>query len=221
MRSTLRLFAAVSRNTTLYSEPGLPTGLTGLFTHYSPRSTLLYLYSTTLDKLHTFPEHSVYRQSAEALTRHRMSIVESIKPAGLTEWQQRVSQLVDEHPNAFKRVNVSDGAKGEFNIVYNAPPPENSFKTEDDAVNAAYKAKPQAEGPREQEDRDVRDRGKELEKDIYGDEVRRLRVEAEPALTMEQVAEVEQRIGAGLIEEVIAVAEGERRLVDTLAEYKV
>ncbi|KAK3051170.1 hypothetical protein LTR09_007566 [Extremus antarcticus] len=217
MRPALRLLASVARSQTLYNEPGLPTGLTGLYTHYSPRSTLLYLYSTTLDKLQSFPESSVYRQSTEALTRHRMSIIESVKPAGLSEWQQRVDKLVDEHPEAFRRVKTI--TEEEYNIVYHAPPPDASFKTEDEAINAGYKAKPQAEGPREQID--VMGRGEALERDVHGEEMSKLRVEAEPSLTMEQVSEVEQKIGSGLIEEVIAVAEGERDLVERMAEYKV
>jgi NADH dehydrogenase (ubiquinone) 1 alpha subcomplex subunit 5 len=221
MRPALRLLASVTKGSQLYAEAGLPTGLTGLLTHYSPRSTLLYLYSSTLDKLQSFPEHSVYRQSTEALTRHRMSIVESVKPAGLAEWQQRVEKLVDEHPEAFKRVPVisEPGGKENHNIIYHAPPPSSAHKTEDDAVNAAYKARPQQEGPQEQQN--VADRGALLEQDLHGEEVSKLRVEAEPALTMDQVSEVEQKIGSGLIEEVIAVAEGEKALVERMAEDKV
>jgi NADH dehydrogenase (ubiquinone) 1 alpha subcomplex subunit 5 len=220
MRTSLRLLAQVSRNTTLYAEPGLPTGLTGLLTHSSPRSTLLYLYSSTLDKLKSLPESSVYRQSTEALTKHRMSIIESIRPSGLSEWQQRVSNLVDQHPEALKRVKTADGS-GDFNIIYAAPPPEKSFRTEDDAVNAPYKARPQAEGPREQNDPAVKYRGEELARDRIGEEVSKLRIEEEPPLSMEQVAEVEQKIGAGLIEEIIAVAEGEKSLAGTMAEFTV
>lgn len=35
------------------------------------------------------------------------------------------------------------------------------------------------------------------------------------------IADLENKIGAGLIEEVIAVAEGEHQLVDTMIESKV
>lgn len=220
MRPALRLLASVSRSTNaLYNEAGLPTGLTGLLTHNSPRSTLLYLYSSTLDKLQKLPESSVYRQSTEALTRHRMSIVEGIQPAGLKEWQQRVSKLVDEHPQAFKRVKTAEGSKDDYNIIYHAPPPTSEFKTEDDEANAEYNKRPQLEGPQLQED--VADRGQQLERDTYAERVGRLQIEAEPSLTMEQVSEIEQKVGAGLIEEIIAVAEDESKLVDTMAEYRV
>ncbi|KAL9128551.1 MAG: hypothetical protein Q9217_002784 [Psora testacea] len=102
MRATFRLLANVKPRTGRYLEPGNPTGLTGLFTHPSPRSTLLYLYGSTLDKLKSLPEHSVYRQSTEALTKHRMGIVESIKPAGWEEWSKRATEKVEKHPEIFR-----------------------------------------------------------------------------------------------------------------------
>jgi len=69
----MRLFAR-------YLEPGMPTGLTGLFTRQTPRATLLSIYGATLEKLKTIPEASVYRQSVEALTKHRMEIVKTVVP---------------------------------------------------------------------------------------------------------------------------------------------
>ena len=141
-----------------------------------------------------------------------MRIVEDVKPSGLQEWQERVSKLVDEHPEAFKRVPAM-GGEG-FNVVYHEPPPTDYFKTEDDRVNAEYKSRPQPEGPRFLEE--VGDRGEALARDKVGEEQRALRIEAEPPLTVEQVGEVEGKIGAGLIEEVIAVARGEMGLVERM-----
>jgi NADH dehydrogenase (ubiquinone) 1 alpha subcomplex subunit 5 len=40
-------------------------------------------------------------------------------------------------------------------------------------------------------------------------------------IAINRVSEIENQIGAGLIEEVVAVAEGELRLVDVMAESKV
>jgi NADH dehydrogenase (ubiquinone) 1 alpha subcomplex subunit 5 len=97
MRRTFRQLAAVKPSN--YLEPGAPTGLTGLRTHPSPRSALVYLYSRTLDKLAQFPESSLYRQSAEALTKHRMSIVTSIKPERFEEWKQAAEKVVEAHPD--------------------------------------------------------------------------------------------------------------------------
>lgn len=85
-----------------YLEAGNPTGLTGLFNHPSPRSTLLYLYGSILDKLKAFPEHSVYRQSTEALTKYRMNIIESIKAEGYEEWAKRAAEKVQKYPEAFQ-----------------------------------------------------------------------------------------------------------------------
>ena len=214
MRPALRLLAAVAKY-----EPGLPTGLTGLLTHTSPRSTLLYLYSSTLDSLATMPDHSVYRKSTEALTKHRMRIVESIKPPGLQEWQQRVESLVDAHPDAFKRVKTMEGKDGEFNVVYREPPPKEQWANEDEEVNVPYKARPQPEGPLFYDE--VANRGPALARDHIGEEMSRIHIEAEPTLTMEQIGEVEQKIGAGLIEEVIQVAEGEKELAEKIQSWKV
>lgn len=100
MRQTFRLFAAV-KPVARYLEPGAPTGLTGLLTNPSPRSTLLYLYNSTLEKLQAVPETSVYRQSVEAVTKSRMAAVESVKPAGLAEWTAKVQELLKKHPDHF------------------------------------------------------------------------------------------------------------------------
>lgn len=100
MKSTLRLLATVKPGR--YLEAGNPTGLTGLFNHPAPRSTLLYLYGATLDKLEAFPDHSIYRQSTEALTKHRMKIIESIKPEGYEEWAKKAAEKIEKHPEAFR-----------------------------------------------------------------------------------------------------------------------
>lgn len=109
MRRTFRLLASVKP--ARYLEAGAPTGLTGLHTNPSPRSTLLFLYSSTIDKLKVVPESSVYRQSVEALTKHRMSIVEGVKPAGYDEWLVKARQTLEEHPEYFSELSrkMSDG----------------------------------------------------------------------------------------------------------------
>jgi len=99
MRRTLRLFANVKP--ARYLEAGNPTGLTGLYTHSSPRSSLLYLYSNTLEKLQKFPESSLYRQSVEAVTKRRMSIVEAAVPPGYKEWAERARKIIEQNPEQF------------------------------------------------------------------------------------------------------------------------
>lgn len=211
MRPALRLFATL--RSAQYLEPGAPTGLTGLLTANSPRSQLLYLYNSTLEKLKQFPEHSVYRQSTEALTRHRMGIIESVRPEGLEAWQSRVAHLVDEHPAAFKKIEGQHG----HNIVY--APTAATETSDEERIKAEYRAKPLQEGPQLEED--VKGRAEQMQRDTVAEQASALSIEAEPPLSLAQVSQVEQEIGAGLIEEVIAVAESERNLVDTLAQSQV
>jgi NADH dehydrogenase (ubiquinone) 1 alpha subcomplex subunit 5 len=92
MRPAVRLFAAIKPRGLI--EPGAPTGLTGLLTHPSPRSTLIYLYSNTLEKLKEVPETSVYRQATEALTKKRLSIIEAVKPPGYDSWLEKMQYKI-------------------------------------------------------------------------------------------------------------------------------
>ena len=107
MRAALRLLASAQPEKFL--TPGAPTGLAGLLTHHTPRSTLLYHYSAVLDKLKQIPESSVYRQSTEALTKYRLKIVEETIPTGLREWEQKVEMQLSEFPEAFKTFRTSNG----------------------------------------------------------------------------------------------------------------
>lgn len=107
MRAAARLFASVRNGR--YLEPGAPTGLCGLLTHPSPRSALLYHYTATLDKLQQIPESSVYRQSTEALTRHRLKIIEEAEPAGWKQWQETVVDKIQNDPEAFTFKETSAG----------------------------------------------------------------------------------------------------------------
>ncbi|KAK4499381.1 hypothetical protein PRZ48_009895 [Zasmidium cellare] len=216
MRAAFRLLASVQKSSQ-FLEAGAPTGLTGLFTHASPRTALLYTYHSTLEKLKQFPEHSVYRQSLEALTKHRMEIVESVRPAGLSEWQKRVEPLVDQHPDAFRKVELrTPSGEREINIIWRPGARNASEEEEWDDRNLEYKAPP--EGIKTRKEREYQ---KELARDFIGERAALPQIESEPSLTAEQVNEIEAKIGAGLIEEVIQVAEGESALVDTMLQNKV
>ncbi|KAK4238087.1 ETC complex I subunit conserved region-domain-containing protein [Achaetomium macrosporum] len=223
MRATLRLFAAV-RPAARYLEPGTPTGLTGLYTHPTPRSTLLYLYTSTLDKLKAVPEHSVYRQSVEAVTKHRMALVEATVPPGYDEWADKARKLLSEHPERF---NVAHGASvsgataikvergGEAFVVRHFPQEEDMrYQEWDGEVDEG----PELEGSRTLEEK--QDLRHIFERRDLGD-VEQVQWEPEPQLTADQISELETKIGAGLIEEVIQVAEGELKLVDTMIQAKV
>lgn len=110
MRSSLRLLAVAKPSRFL--EPSAPTGLAGLLTHPAPRTTLIHLYNTTLSKLSALPETSLYRQSTEALTKHRLAIIEATKPDGYAEWKQRAEKQIAEA-----------GGKDKINILRFAPEP--------------------------------------------------------------------------------------------------
>lgn len=175
MRATTRLLA-----TAKYLRPGAPTGLTGVFTHSAPRTTLIYLYNDTLNKLKTFPEHSVYRQSAEALTKHRLQIVESVKPEGLEQWQSRVREVVESNPQAFKQVASLSDPK-EFNYIF-----KQTFiqGIETEEYDDEPVQKPQPEGPRSASDR--AHQGAAFSRDLRVENAKIPRIEPEPRLTSEQ-----------------------------------
>nr|POE87987.1 nadh-ubiquinone oxidoreductase 29.9 kda subunit, mitochondrial [Quercus suber] len=225
MRVTTRLFAAV--RSSQFLEPGAPTGLTGLLTHASPRSTLLYLYNSTLERLQQFPESSVYRQSTEALTKHRMRIIEETRPSGLSEWQARVKDTLEKYPKAFMTI-PSIANPGEFNVVFKQAVQSNPDVTTDADFVDKYPFEfgqdtdhEMLEGPKfpDQVEAEGRKAGRMVNA-IYQQE-NTPSIEPEPPLTADQINDIEAKIGAGLIEEVIQVAEGERDLADKLAQSKV
>ncbi|KAG8167721.1 hypothetical protein KVR01_003410 [Diaporthe batatas] len=220
MRGTLRLLASVKP--VRFLEPGAPTGLTGLFANASPRATLLYLYSSTLDRLQAVPETSLYRQSVEAVTKHRMSLVQSVKPSGYDEWLAKARQILEKHPEHFKEAahKTADGSLakgvergGNFFVLR---------QTEVD-IDGRYKEwdgeedeGPEKEGSRTLEERE--DQSLISSRDPFEGEG--IEWTDEPKLTIDQVEELENKIGAGLIEEVIQVAEGELKLIDTMVQSK-
>ncbi|KAI4123913.1 MAG: hypothetical protein LQ338_005060 [Usnochroma carphineum] len=208
MKVTARLFAAVKSDRFLTA--GNPTGLTGLLTHPAPRTQLLYLYSSTLAKLDKLPAYSVYRQSAEAITKHRLSIVENTKPQGYDEWAQRAQKRVKEHPEVF-------GEEADVSRIYVQAMLTREKNRLDIEWDGEKNLPPALEGTRTEEEKDTqqlrlqraKSKGQELED-----------WENEPPLEASQVAEMEDKIGGGLIEEVIQVAEGEHKLVDTILESR-
>ncbi|KAL8698167.1 MAG: hypothetical protein Q9201_006724 [Fulgogasparrea decipioides] len=207
MRFSARLLAAVKPEHFL--TPGNPTGLTGLLTHPAPRTQLLYLYSSTLDKLSKLPQHSVYRQSAEAITKHRFSIVDSIKPRGYEEWAQRAQKNVDEHPEVFgKDADVRKTFLPAQLVEYV------------DELDVEWNGKKMS----------ASDQMWENLRWLIGEQAITLnggnkdrRGEGTSCTAYEEndwIAEIEDKLGGGLIEEVILVAEGEHKLVDTMLESR-
>lgn len=67
LRLTRPLFQAVRKTT---------TGITGLSVHPDPLPELTRTYEQTLSALSAIPATSVYRQGVEALTKHKLTIVQ-------------------------------------------------------------------------------------------------------------------------------------------------
>ncbi|KAF1960803.1 hypothetical protein CC80DRAFT_501061 [Byssothecium circinans] len=214
MRAAARLLASVKPGKLL--EAGAPTGLTGLATHPSPRSTLLYHYNATLDKLKQVPETSVYRQSTEALTRHRLKVIEDTKPAGWDAWAEKIQSQVADDPTLYETQTTSGGV----NIVL---PKSNEVDFRSTA--AAWDGEKTPSFP---EGAFTKEQKRPFVKAMKGDKdytperaFAPVKLDPEPLYTEEAISEIENRIGAGLIEEVIVVAEGEHKLVDEMVKSKV
>ncbi|KAG6042044.1 hypothetical protein E4U41_006721 [Claviceps citrina] len=216
MRSTMRVLAR-------YMEPGTPTGLAGLWTHSNPRSTLLYLYASTLNKLQSIPEKSLYRQSVEAVTKHRMNLVEQLVPAGYDAWAVKAKALISKNPEQFRvasgRVDGSEASKmklGDRVFIIGAKHEAGDVRYEEWDGEADEGG--ELEGirtPAERRDQVIWAERKPLE------DHEKIDWEDEPQLTADQIHDLEQKIGAGLIEEVIQVAEGELHMIETMEKSKV
>ena len=177
MRPAVRLLAAVKPQ---FLETGAPTGLTGLRTHPSPRATLSYLYNSTLDKLKRIPESSVYRQSTESLIKHRLGVVESIKPEGYEAYQERVRKQLEEQKDvigsAGNAVLHSHGGNQYITVRHKG--------VKDDRLeewDGEESREPPLEGTRTEEERT-----KDFERQAARSQRPVVEVEPEPQLTKEQ-----------------------------------
>lgn len=228
MRSTPRLQATV-KSAARYLEAYTPTGLTGLNTHPSPRPALLYTYHQTLQKLKQLPANSVYRQSTEALTKHRLKVVEEIKPPGHAEWLQRVQNIIKSDPT-YKQFVRDDGSlmhdqQGEMVETITWDGLHSKADARREGSNTQTEAEQKAKYVQEDVERVAREEKEGIVKKISD-------LEIEPALTSEQyvyrnvhvldsanwnrIDEIETKLGAGLIEEVVQVAEGELLVVEEM-----
>lgn len=78
-RATRTLLAAATKPATLTTPTArtkLTTGIAGLEVHPRPLSALKQTYTSTLKVLEKIPAAAVYRQSAEAITKERLAVVD-------------------------------------------------------------------------------------------------------------------------------------------------
>lgn len=181
MRPSIRLHATV-KSAARYLEANTPTGLTGLSTHPTPRPTLLLTYNQTLEKLQQIPANSVYRQSCEALTKHRLSIVEATKPPGYDEWLGRVQKVIDSNPDAYKRFQAT-GAFVQEELTFEGKPTWDGKYTRKDAKTEGSNTEMAARLKASSVEKDVEKIEKE---EAEGEAPQLIHLEAEPPLTADQ-----------------------------------
>lgn len=96
----------------------LTTGLHGVPIHPSPLPALLSVYKATLSSLQTkIPQGVVYRQAAEALTEHRMQVVEKHAGKEGTEGGEEAVEAVERELDAGVIEEVIKVAEGEQKLV--------------------------------------------------------------------------------------------------------
>lgn len=169
----------------------------------------------------------MYRQSVEALTKHRLAIISKAVPAGYEEWSAKAKKIIAENPNVFNTPTGGvdhDGGKHIKSVadgkVFVTTKIDRNIDDLVDEWDGEKNEGPELEGVRSTAER----AGQAIlgKKRPGSDEPsKKITWESEPALTAEQVGEIENQIGAGLIEEVIQVAEGELQLVDVMAKSEV
>lgn len=78
----------------LYQALKTTTGITGVAVHSNPLPELVKTYESTLAVLGSIPTTSIYRQSVEALTRHKLNIVQTAGgDVSLVEQQLKEGQI--------------------------------------------------------------------------------------------------------------------------------
>ena len=194
MRASLRLLTA-------RLPPLSPTGLAGIMTHPHPRPALIALYSHTLSVLAELPEHSVYRKSAENLTKHRLSIVSAVKPAGYEAFVEQRRQAGQPEQADIRDVAVYMRALYGQVRGTGKPGAPHAYADLELSHWAPIPWPEQAATATEH--------------------VHDLDVELEPQLSAEQVEEIEAQIGEGLIEEVLEVGWGELACAEAMREHQV
>jgi NADH dehydrogenase (ubiquinone) 1 alpha subcomplex subunit 5 len=180
MRPATRLLAK-------FLEPGTPTGLAGLFTHPAPRSTLIYLYSSTLKKLQQIPEYSPYRQATEALTKKRLEAIEATKPDGYDAWYDKVRFQIQAHQDENGQPLDPLSHEGRSFVTARIFKREIDTREKEASWDGTGEGTPTLEGPRTREEKQKEfDR---ITKEDAASEARLPEIDPEPMLSREQYAQ--------------------------------
>ncbi|KAL7274238.1 hypothetical protein RUND412_002867 [Rhizina undulata] len=231
MRPSFRLLTA-------RLPPLSPTGVTGVLTHPFPRPTLIAVYKKTLALLSELPEHSVYRQSTENLTRARLAIVEAVKPRGYEEYQKQVEQIkaesgaanIDHHGLEAVAGHMRDyvheataaaeqeGKLEFFGILLKQWARTATATPVKDILPAPHQLPEEALNRiKAESNQQLPDYSTEFSATLDSS----VKLPVEPDLSAEQVEEIESQIGGGLIEEIIEQGWNEMQLVGQMKEAKI
>jgi NADH dehydrogenase (ubiquinone) 1 alpha subcomplex subunit 5 len=120
MRTSLLRLGGQQLNPYSASRRGnkLTTGLTGLPVHPNPLPALLETYKATLSSLSSqIPRGVVYRQSAEAITQHRLQVVQKHAGADANQGGENAIQAIEKELNLGIIEEVVKMAEDEQSLV--------------------------------------------------------------------------------------------------------
>ena len=231
MRSTFPLLQAKAA----YIHPFTPTGITGILSHPCPRPTLISIYSTTLTLLQSLPLTSLYRISTTNITAHRLSLVSSTLPPDFQTYH--TTHIKPHLPTLLSSAKKAGWPEQKLTAAIAAAQVRAQFKSLLDAVpetgegidldslnylNTVFKAQESALADAVDPAAVpvvATDLGQHQQPQQVGT-VEIPDVPPEPQLTAQQIVELEEKLEAGLIEEVITQGLDEMKLVKAMMEYK-
>jgi NADH dehydrogenase (ubiquinone) 1 alpha subcomplex subunit 5 len=212
--------------------PFSTTGITGILTHPNPRPALIAIYNHTLTLLSRLPEHSVYRRSTENLTRHRLAIVESVKPEGWEAFQTELKSGKEYHgvqnikDTAFDLRVIGKQFQAVAGMVSTQSPVVREFLQKEVDRWRVGREPTAAEVGVTGDSVPISGLGEdggqnivELDPSATVQEVPLL--PEEPPLFAEQVVELEEKLGGGLIEEIIDQGWEELTLIKEMEDAKI
>ena len=154
-----------------------------------------------------------------------MNIVLAVEPEGYKAWSEKAKATLAAHPEVFTTPKGGVDHDGGKHVKKEADgrtfvrsTPKDEYDEREVEWDGEKDEGPELEGTRTTEER----RGqKVLGLERPGIDTKTVVWEPEPPLNADQIVEIENKIGGGLIEEVIQVAEGELKLADTMLKAAV